>query len=150
MTMSRNITSIVNQLVKKHHTRNPFAIAEALDVIVMHYPLEMRGMYFYASRCHMIYINDTLSNHEKRLVCAHELGHMIMHKGTNSIFLSRSTHLNTSKYEIEANRFAINLLISDEDIWEHVWTYNDLTLQQLSDLFGYDEKLIELRIKDFN
>lgn len=40
----------------------------------------------------------------------------------------------------------MNLLISDEDIEEHL----EYTTSQLSRLFGYEKSLIELRLKNFN
>ena len=55
------------------------------------------------------------------------------------------THFNTDRYEIEANRFAINLLITDDEIEEHL----NYTTEQFSRLFGYSKKLMELRLKDF-
>ena len=79
-------------------------------------------------------------------MCAHELGHMLLHKKSNAIFMDSRTQLNTSKYEIEADRFAINLLVPDDEIEEHL----DFTTSQFSRLFGYSKRLIELRLKDFN
>lgn len=78
------------------------------------------------------------------MTLAHELGHMILHKKVNSIYWDSRTHLNTSKNEIEADEFAINLLITDNVILEH----QDYTILQLSRLLGYEEKLIELRLKN--
>ena len=51
------------------------------------------------------------------------------------------TQLNTIKYENEADRFAMSLLISDDMIETHL----DYTTDQLSRLFGYHKKLIELK-----
>ena len=51
----------------------------------------------------------------------------------------------TNKFEMEADRFALNLLIQDSDIEEHL----DFTTEQFSKLFGYHKKMIELRLKDF-
>ena len=56
------------------------------------------------------------------------------------------THFIKNKYENEANLFAMDLLISDEDIEEHL----DFTTSQLSTLYGYHKSLIELRMRDFD
>ena len=113
----------------------------------MFYPLDgVNGFYQYFQRNNIIYIDERLSDIEMLLVCAHELGHMLMHKKSNAVFLDSRAHLNTCKYELEANRFAMNLLITDDDIEEHL----DYTTEQFSKLFGYHKKLIELRLKDFN
>ncbi len=91
------------------------------------------------------YIDEKLSDHDQLFVCAHELGHMLLHKKSNAIFLDSRTHLNSDKYEIEANRFAVDLLVSDSEIEQ----YLSLNCEQLSRLFGYQKRLIELRIQDF-
>lgn len=141
-----NISSKVKSLVRKYGTRNPFEIIKSMNAIVVFYPLEgVKGFYQYFQRNNIIYIDERLQDHEKLFVCAHELGHMLMHKKANAIFMDSRTQLNTDKYETEADQFAMNLLISDEMIEEHL----DFTTNQLSRLFGYERKLIELRLKDF-
>ena len=140
-----DIKRLVNSLVRKHKTRDPFEIIENLNAIVVFHPLQgVRGFYQYFQRNNIIYIDETLSEHEQRLVCAHELGHMLLHKKSNAIFMDSRTQLNTTKYEIEADRFAMDLIMSDEEIEEHL----DLTTVQFSRLFGYSKKLIELRMRD--
>lgn len=142
-----NVKRLADSLVRKYNTRNPFEIVEHLNVIVVFYPLHgVKGFYQYFQRNNIIYINETLSNQESLFVCAHELGHMLLHKKSNAIFMDSQTQLNTAKYEIEADRFAIDLLISDSDIAEHL----DFTNNQFSRLFGYNKNLIELRMKDFD
>ena len=142
-----NIKRLADSLVRKYKSRNPFEIIEHLNVIVVFYPLNgIKGFYQYFQRNNIIYIDESLSEQERRFVCAHELGHMFIHKKANAIFMDSRTQLNTTKYEIEADRFAMNLLLSDADIEENL----NFTTVQLSQLFGYNKKLIELRLKDFN
>ena len=142
-----NIKRLVDSLVRKYKTRNPFEIISHLNVIVIFYPLHgVKGFYQYFQRNNIIYIDEALSENEKKFVCAHELGHMFLHKKANAIFMDSHTQLNTTKYEIEADRFAMNLLLSDDDIEDNL----DFSTAQLSRLFGYTKKLIELRLKDFN
>lgn len=142
-----DISSKANSLAKKYDTRNPFEIIKSLNVILVFHPLEgINGFYQYFQRNNIIYINEHLSDIDKKFVCAHELGHMFLHKKSNAIFMDSRTQLNTSKYELEADRFAMNLLISDESIEEHL----DFTISQFSRLFGYNNQLVELRLKDFN
>ncbi len=142
-----NIKRLVDSLVRKYKTRNPFEIISHLNVIVVFYPLHgVKGFYQYFQRNNIIYIDEALSDQERRFVCAHELGHMLIHKKANAIFMDSRTHLNINKYEIEADRFAMNLLLSDTDIEE----YLDFSTAQFSRIFGYNKKLIELRLKDFN
>ena len=74
---------------------------------------------------------------------AHELGHAILHPKDNCYFIRNKTLLLNSKNEVQANQFAAELLIPDSLIEEH----KDLSIEQFSRLTGYNEKLIELRLK---
>lgn len=139
-----DIMQAVEKLVRTHKTRNPFEIIKGMNVILVIYPLEgVRGFYQYFQRNNIIYIDEKLSENEKLFVCAHELGHMLLHKKSNFIYMDTNTHFNTDKYENEADSFAINLLISDEDLIE----YQGYSINQISRLFGYRKELIELRIR---
>ena len=142
--MSVDIKRKVNQLVRLFGTRDPFEMIKGMNVILVFYPLDgIRGFYQYFQRNNIIYIDETLSEHDKAFVLAHEIGHMILHKKSNAIFMDSRTQFRTSKYENEANKFAIELLISDESLCE----YSNCTIEQLSRIYGYHQKLIELRLK---
>ena len=139
-----DIKKIVNSLVKKHKTRNPFEIIKGLNVILVPVPLEgVRGFYQYFQRNNIIYIDDSLPEHEQILVCAHELGHMLLHKKANALFMDTYTGFNTTKYEKEADLFAMERLVSDETILE----FQEYTTEQIALALGYTEKLIKLRLK---
>lgn len=139
-----DIKARVDKLVRKHKTRDPFEMIKGMNVILVFYPLDgVRGFYQYFQRNNIIYIDETLSEHDKAFVLAHEIGHMILHKKSNAIFMDSRTQFRTSKYENEANKFAIELLISDESLSE----YSDCTIEQLSQIYGYHQKIIELRLK---
>lgn len=142
--MSVDIKRKVNQLVRLFDTRDPFEMIKGMNVILVFYPLDgVRGFYQYFKRNNIIYIDESLSRHDQQFVCAHELGHMFLHKRSNALFMDTRTQFNTSRYELEADKFAVNLLISDS-IFEE---YHDYSTDQLSRLLGYDKKLIELRLK---
>lgn len=138
------IKARVDKLVRKYKTRDPFEMIKGMNVILVFYPLDgIRGFYQYFQRNNIIYIDETLSEHDKAFVLAHEIGHMILHKKSNAIFMDSRTQFRTSKYENEANKFAIELLISDESLSE----YLNCSIEQLSQIYGCHQKLIELRLK---
>ena len=139
-----DIKARVGKLVRKYKTRDPFEMIKGMNVILVLYPLEgVRGFYQYFQRNNIIYIDETLSEHDKSFVLAHELGHMMLHKKSNAIFMDTRTQFKTSRYETEADKFAMELLISDDSLSE----YNEYTIDQLSLVYGYHKKLIELRLK---
>lgn len=47
-------------------------------------------------------------------IAAHELGHAVQHPDTNTSFLKIHTLFSTEKIEVEANTFAVELLLPDD------------------------------------
>ena len=142
--MIRRIKKTTRQLIKKYRTSDPFELAEALNVILLYVPLKgVNGFYQYYKRNHLIYLSDTLSEEECRQVLAHELGHLILHKDVNAIFLNNHTLVSTQQYEQEADMFASELLIADEDILDNP----HYTLKQLACFTRTEEKHVKYKLK---
>ena len=131
-----------NSLARKYNSRNPLEIIKNINVILVYYPLkDVRGFYQFFQRNNIIYIDDNLPENEQIIVCAHELGHMLLHKNSNALFMDTRTHFVTTKYENEANTFAAELLIPDEIIVENP----DMTKSQIAHLVGYNEKIMNFK-----
>ena len=113
-----NVKLRVLNLIARHRTRNPFKLARALNIEIIYQDLgEVRGFFKKILRRKYIFINSELSEFEQRLVCAHELGHAILHSSNRIQFLIDNTKiLRRSKIEDEANLFASWLLFSEDDI----------------------------------
>lgn len=140
-----DIKARVNRLVRFYKTRDPFEMIKGMNIILVNYPLEgVRGFYQYFQRNNIIYLDEKLSDSERRFVLAHELGHMMLHKKSNAIFMDTRTQFNTSKYEQEANLFAMELLLPDQVITDYV--ADGLTIEQISRITGYYKSLVELRL----
>lgn len=142
--MNRNIKKIANYYVKKFNTNDPFEIADHLNILYQIGNLKYEGCYMFLKNHRYIFLNQDLSPHEKKLVMAHELGHAILHRKENCYFIRNKTLLLNSKIEIEANKFAMELLIQDSDLSN----YNEFTVEQLARVTGYHQRLIELRLKE--
>jgi len=114
------LKQIVTDITKKHKTANPFEIAENLNIQIIEWDLhhEINGYYKYDRRNKYIVINQNLSNEWKKVVCAHELGHAILHTRINTPFMKQNTLFSLNKIEREANRFAAELLISEDSFKE--------------------------------
>ena len=95
-----------------------------------------------------IHINQNLNKCDAKFTCAHELGHAILHPNASTPFLRSKTFLSVDKLEIEANTFAVDLLIPDDTIVEIVENRN-YTTEQMARLLGYSQELIKLRMKTF-
>lgn len=135
---------IVESLVRKFGSRNPFQIAKELGIIIIRTPLSgIRGFYQYIKRCKIIYLDSGLDDNTARFVCAHELGHAIMHRNHNRIFLDTCTSLKSSRYEREADRFAVDLLFDDDDLRE----YLEHPIQAAADMMGVSADLAAYRLQ---
>lgn len=141
-----NIKKIVKKLVRKHRTNDPYQLAECLNIIVLISDLDesIRGYFHYFKRNKIININSKLSDKDKRIVLAHELGHAVLHPRLNIIFMEHNTYFVKSKYEYEANKFAAEILVPDDLLS----TYPEYTIQQISCLEGIPEYLIELKFSN--
>lgn len=140
------IKEIVNNLMEKHSSINPFALAEKLKVHVFECELhsDIRGYYKYDRRNKYIILNSNLKDDEKLLVCAHELGHAILHPRANTKFMKQNTLLSVSRIEREANRFAAELLIPDSLMNDD---YEQLTIFDIASLHNVPEELVRLKFK---
>lgn len=136
-----------NSIARKYHSRNPFEIIKGMNVILVYASLTgIRGFYQYSKRNNIIYIDENLPRAEQIIVCAHELGHMHLHKKYNAVFMDTHTGFVTNKFEMEAYSFAIELLLPDDILIE----YKEYTPEQISRILGYNQKLIELKFKNLN
>lgn len=138
---------IAASLVRKFKTRDPFRIADELGFIVIRTHLEgIRGFWHYAQRQHLIFVDDKLPDTVARFVCAHEIGHILMHRGCNRIFMDANTYFPSNRHEVEANRFAVDLLYDDEDLR----FFLDFPIQLAADFMGVDLELAEYRLRSIN
>lgn len=106
------IKQSVYSIIQKVGTCNPFTICKRLGIIVVFWPLgnETRGLIKKYKRSYIICINNELNEIDQLKTCAHELGHYILHKKINTLFMRTCTYLKTDKYEMEADSFADLLL----------------------------------------
>lgn len=131
----------ITQLKERYKTDCPYQLAEQLKIQIMQHNLhhEINGYYKYDRRNQYIVINSNLDDYMQRVVCAHELGHAVLHKHTNTPFMRKSTFLSVDKIETEANRFAAELLIEDKVLYECE------TYQQLASIHNVPVELIRLK-----
>ena len=122
------IERTVKKLVKSCKTNDPYEIAAQKNINVIQWNLhhEIMGFYKYIRRNKFIFINSNLDEDIQRFVCAHELGHSQLHHRVNTPFLKQSTYFSVDKIEVEANFFAVRLLLSDEDLKNYETKYQVL------------------------
>jgi len=138
------IKEYVLKIVKKHDTTNPFEIAKRKSIIVLFEDLgNTLGFYNTYKRFKFIHINNRIDETTQHFVCAHELGHALLHPKANTPFLRNKTFFSVDRLEIEANTFAVELLLPDEMISEYQDT--NLSIQEIAEIYGIPESFARLK-----
>jgi len=139
-----NIKVLVNHLIDKFNTNDPFSLSEHLNINIIYTDLKnIWGMYRYIKRNSFIFINNNISDIEKRFVLSHELGHAILHTKNNCFYLKHNTFMKVSTFENEANDFAAELLITNEDIKEAI--DKQFSIEQMACYFEVPLELVEFK-----
>ncbi|PFD67315.1 MULTISPECIES: ImmA/IrrE family metallo-endopeptidase [Bacillus cereus group] len=138
------IKEYVLEIVKKHGTANPFEIAKRKNILVLFEDLgNTLGFYNTYKRFKFIHINNRIDETIQRFVCAHELGHALLHPKANTPFLRNKTLFSIDRLEIEANTFAVELLLPDEMISEYQDT--NLSIQEVAEIYGIPKSFARLK-----
>ena len=122
-----------------------FDLCDRLGVAVVYQELPPRVNGFYVrfgSRC-VIVISGLVPPERRDYVCAHELGHVLLHPGLNEQTMADLTDLCTKKLENEADCFAACLLL-EERMKEWSRCCESLTANQVSQLSGVPRRVVEL------
>lgn len=139
-----DIHNEVAYLKRYYKTDNPFDIIRAKNIHLIYEELGLiRGYYNLVLRQKQIHLNCNLEGAQRIFTATHELGHAIMHPKANTPFLLANTYQSVDRLEIEANKFAVEFLITDETLYE----YREYTIEQVARILGYRKELVELRLK---
>ena len=98
------------KLIKKYGTRDPFEIMDQMNIVVgetSRYKT-LKGYCFMSCKTIYVMISSFLSEEEKMIVAAHELGHIILHRSQLKMApMQDDTLYNmTDNTEYQANLFA--------------------------------------------
>lgn len=139
------IKNVVTNLVKKYQSNDPFELATMLNIKVIYWDLheEINGFYKYDKRNKYIVINSNLNERGQKYVCSHELGHAVIHPRSNTPFLRKNTLFSIDKLEVEANTFAVELLMDDDTIQEY--SQSSLSIQEIGDILGVPREVSYLK-----
>ena len=120
------VNLIPSKLISRYGTRDPFRICREKGIEVMFRDdfTGQKGAFSLMLNVPFIFINNNLSDEMKRIVCAHELGHAMLHrklcrqKKNQTIYEYEIFDIRSST-EYEANIFAANLLIDEREMNEY-------------------------------
>lgn len=135
-----NVKECVSIVKRKAKTNDVFELVDYFNIEVIETDLGVStlGMYRYIKRNKFIFLNNDLEHYQKKFVLAHELGHAILHSDLNCFFLEKKTLYLKNKFEIEANKFAVELLVSDDDLKE----LEGYTIEQMSAILNIPSDLL--------
>lgn len=137
-----NIKKFANDIANIHDTRNPFHIATENDIHILYEELGKNLGYFSnLFRIKTIRINDHADPFLKPFICAHELGHALLHPHAGTHAFNRNSFISNCKIEKEANQFAVELLFLDELIAGHP----EIDIYNLARTFGIPYQLVYLK-----
>ena len=140
-----DIKKSVSIIKRKAKMDDVFELVDYFNINVIETDLgsSTLGMYRYIKRNKFIFLNNDLEHYQKKFVLAHELGHAILHSDLNCFFLEKKTLYLKNKFEIEANKFAVELLVSDDDLKE----LEGYTIEQMSAILNIPSDLLKYKFK---
>lgn len=144
------INKRVRTIIRKTGTSDPFEIAREMGIMIRYSNefTELKGLYTIIKRKRVIILNANITRQKQKIVCAHELGHDILHRqfAKNSIFQEFTLYDMTARPEYEANMFAAELLISDIQIHE----LSGYDMEQIAKKLNTDINLVGIKLANMN
>lgn len=113
------IIRLTDDLYRCYKTRDPFEIARSggIHIMLRNDFSKQKGAFAMVSRNPFIFLNGNLPDETLKIVCAHELGHALMHRDIAARpFLEFELFASADRLEYEANCFAASLLMDAKDI----------------------------------
>lgn len=109
--VQQEIKSVVSLLLKKFHNRDPFHIAHSLGIEIsfLDFNDDIAAFSERKNTCDKgrIYINKNFGSYTQKVLCAHELGHLIFHDVCENTFFDSDIE---PLKEYEANYFTAILM----------------------------------------
>lgn len=146
----RHILDKAEEILDNFSGKNIFETAENSGAIVWERPLGgLKGFYLFENGFRYIVINEDLDKVTKAVVCAHELGHDMLHRELSAGGIRENTlFLSSNKTEREANLFAAEVLISDDDILDEIADHNDINA--LCAAIGFPKGIVDFKLEILN
>ena len=103
---------LVLDIVRQYETNNPYELCKFMNISVVHTDsIGSYGLLVKVLNKKIILIHSDLDNNQRSVVLAHELGHVILHKGGYHLFdIHKLSASKQDKKEYEANKFAFLLI----------------------------------------
>lgn len=159
--MSRRARQAARQVLERTECHIPVdirAVTTAYGLVIRDQALEdeVSGMLVVRGERALIGVNADHHEHRRRFTIAHELGHFLLHRDQNSVFIDAfyrdtTSSEGTKKLEIEANAFASELLMPEATVRERVGAQvfgplNDGAIGHLAEEFNVSVQALTIRL----
>ena len=146
MVAAREVRRRAAQVLREYGTGDPFALAREMHIEILVRELgTLKGFYKDVYGAPFIFLSRRLTRGEARLVCAHELGHHLLHRQFAAFgFEEVSVFSPASRREYEANLFAAELLLDTREMFDAARA--GYTAEQIAAALGADVRLVTLKL----
>ncbi|WP_049042323.1 ImmA/IrrE family metallo-endopeptidase [Clostridium sporogenes] len=135
------IKHIIEGLNDLYETKDPFELCECLNI--KNLGSEIKGFFQKTPNSfEIIHLNTNLTREEEKYISAHELGHALLHTDMSLQFFIDNKLQIKNKYEIQADKFAAELLIENT---LHKTEYDGLNIEQISSKLYVPVKLLKYK-----
>ena len=142
----------VKRIKNKYDEPDPYRLCQAMGILLLYesmgiYEGACKGFFLMQSRKKSITINSDLPEHLQRIILAHEIGHAVLHRNTTGIkaFHDFAMFDETSQFEYEANIFAAEYLMDDNDILELL--NDDLSFFEAASMLNVPAELLDFKFR---
>lgn len=145
--------SLAQDMITKYGRVSADELAAILDITILYANYDkLKGVYFVADGHRYISLKNDLPTELHNIVVFHEIGHDLMHGDLLAEgHLFREVNVlcaNNDRLEHEANLFAAEMMLADEDILEYI--YQGYNVSQVASAMSTDENLVALKVSELN
>ena len=143
------IVKIVNKLIDRCGTRDPYKVAKELGINIIYRDFEkQRGAYKVILKNRFVFLKNGMHPVVEQIVLWHEIGHDVLHR-QEAVAVGGFKEFNIfdmreNRMEYEANIFASQASLPDDTILEYI--ENGYDIQQIARAMCSDINLIALKV----
>ena len=145
------ITQIAKRYVRKYGTADPESLAHLLGIRIVETNFAtLKGVYKVIKRNAFIFIKADLDPVMRKIVLLHEIGHHALHRKEAQVFqeFSLFTDMAVNRMEYEANLFAAEISLPDDEILEYIYQGN--SAEFVASAMESDINLVALKVDALN
>ena len=153
MAQVKDAVSVANKVFRTYENRRPERLAKEMGILIIPAPFKkQKGAYKVIERQPIIFIKQDLHPVMRDIVIGHELGHHKLHRA-EAIAAGGFQEFNLfdmqqNRMEYDANMFAAQLMLPDDDIMELI--YKGFDVAQIARALRSDINLVALKVAELN